>query len=91
MKDSIKKRLNKLHKELTTPQADCLVAMRRGVNGSIEWMGKTYRDEKALEPDLKHYGVTSEKPLVIITRYSHDEFDKKIEQSLTDEIDKGKG
>lgn len=91
MKDSIKKRLNKLHKELTTPKADCLVATRYGVNGFIEWMGKTYRDEKELEVDLKHYGVTSEKPLVIITRYSHDEFDKKIEQSLTDEIDKGKG
>ena len=90
MKDSIKKRLNKLHKELTTPQADCLVATRYGINGFIVWMGKTYRDESELEPDLKYYGITHEKPLVIITRYNYDEFGKKIEQSLTNEIDKGK-
>lgn len=63
---SIKRRLEQIHRELTTPHADCLVALRE--DGEVKWMGKEYKTKAELDKALKYYGVTSSKPLVIVTR-----------------------
>ena len=78
MKESIKKRLNKLHKELITPHADCLVA--READGVVTWMGVEYKTEAELHKALDYYGVTSAHPLVVMTSTFHE----KEEQSLTE-------
>ena len=83
---SIKKRLDKLHKELTTPHADCLVAEKK--DGVVEWMGVEYKTQAALDKAIKFYGVTSEKPLVIIPmKTANRTFDENTEQSLTKHTD----
>ena len=64
MKDTIKKRLNKLEKELLTPHAESLVAARK--EGVINWMGVDYKTDTEHNEVIKHYRITAEKPLVIL-------------------------
>lgn len=68
LKASFKKRLNKLEKELSKPQIDCYIAMRIGEHGPIKFNGAEYKTEAALDKELVKLGITSERPVIILTQ-----------------------
>lgn len=69
IKASLKKRLNKLESELRKPQIDCYIAERIGVNGPIKFNSAEYKTEAALDKALSKLGITSERPIIILTTY----------------------
>lgn len=70
MNKTFKKRLKRLEEEIKRPEVPNLIAMRKGINGVIEWNGVEYVNEDELHKAMKQYKLPPDKPLIILTNYS---------------------
>jgi hypothetical protein len=70
MNKTFKKRLKKVEQELLKSEMPNLIALRKGINGVIEWNGVEYANEDELHKAMKQYKLPPDKTLVILTNYS---------------------
>lgn len=81
-KNLVRKRLNKLHKELTKPKATGLIAIKQ--DGIIKWEDREYKSMAEFKKAISNTVIIrddSDKPLVFLN-LDHDDFEKNRNESL---------